>query len=81
MTRVDDLIRRGQLSELRERRAELVKRWERAKGDVVQYVFPTDPLDPIESCQLELAEQAMRELVSIRDEYRRVEAAIRELEG
>lgn len=76
-----ELMRLGQIAKLRERRLELAKRFERTKGDVLQYTFPTDPLNPIGTCQLELAAQAMKELVGIQAEYLQIENAIAELGG
>ena len=81
MSHANELLRKGQLVELTDRRAELVKRFERARGDLVQYAFPSDPLNPIESCQVELVEQAVKDLVQIRAEFQAVQKAIRELGG
>lgn len=81
MSHTDILIRKGQLAELREKRSELLKKFERCRGDVVQYCFPGDPLNPVETCRIDLAQQAITDLVEIKAEYLKVEAAISELGG
>lgn len=81
MASTNELIKRGQLAELREKRAELEKKFSRCREDVVTYTFPTNALDPIESCQLDLAAQAMKELLETKAKHRQVSEAIRKLEG
>lgn len=79
--RVEDLIRKGQAAELRERLEELRKRHQRLREDVTTYTFPADPLRPEDSCRLDLAAQAMDDLVRVQAELAQVRQAIRELEG
>jgi hypothetical protein len=77
----NELIRKGQLVDLKERRMELIKRIQRCCGDVAQYSFPTDPLRPVETCRIDLLEQAVKDMVDIKEKYEKVEAAIQELGG
>jgi hypothetical protein len=81
MSHTHELMKKGQLAVLKDKRAELTKRFERCKGDLLQYSFPSDPLDPIGSCQLDLVEQAVTDLVKIKKEYDRTQTAIQELGG
>ena len=81
MSHQDELLRKGQLADLKERRAELVKRFERAKGDAVQYLWPSDPLNPIGSCRVDLVLQAAADLDKIKAEYEALQKAISELGG
>lgn len=70
------LIKLGLLSEKEKRLRQLEIRGERAVTDIRVYLFSEDGLEGVE---IEKAEQAMKDLRGVIEEYRRVKEDIRKL--